>query len=98
MQRTYLLSALTVLAALAVCAQGQEQDLLAWWKLDDGTGTVAGDSSGNPRQRDWREALMIIDVIMQVPSEGANLCDDEQLLWAAAARRSRVRWLDENPY
>jgi len=47
MQRTHLLSALTVLLTLAVCTQAQDPDLLAWWKFDDGTGTIAVDSSGN---------------------------------------------------
>ncbi|MHC4352522.1 MAG: LamG-like jellyroll fold domain-containing protein [Planctomycetota bacterium] len=49
MQRTHLLSAITVLFTLAVCAQAQDPDpdLLAWWKFDDGTGTIAVDSSGN---------------------------------------------------
>jgi len=47
MQRTHLLSALTVLLALAFCAQAQDPDLLAWWKFDDGTGAIAVDSSGN---------------------------------------------------
>jgi len=49
MERTHLFSMLTVLLMLAVCAQAQNQDpdLLGWWKLDDGTGTVTADSSGN---------------------------------------------------
>ena len=49
MQRTHLLSALTVLLTLAFCAQAQDPDpdLLGWWKFDDGTGTIAVDSSGN---------------------------------------------------
>jgi hypothetical protein len=47
MQRTHLLSALTLMLTLAACAQAQDPDLLGWWKLDDGTGTVAADSSGN---------------------------------------------------
>jgi len=47
MQRTHLLSVLISIFTLAVCAQAQEPDLLGWWKLDDGTGTVAADSSGN---------------------------------------------------
>jgi len=38
---------LVVLFALAVCTQAQEADLFAWWKFDDGTGTLAVDSSGN---------------------------------------------------
>ncbi|MEA3225322.1 MAG: LamG domain-containing protein, partial [Planctomycetota bacterium] len=46
MLRTHLLSALTVFLTLAVCAQAQDPDLLGWWKLDDGTGTIAIDSSG----------------------------------------------------
>jgi len=47
MRGTHLLSALTVLLTLAVCAQAQDPDLLGWWKFDDGTGTIAVDSSGN---------------------------------------------------
>ncbi len=47
MQRTRPLLASTILLTLAVCAQAQDPDLLAWWKFDDGTGTVAVDSSGN---------------------------------------------------
>ncbi len=47
MQRTHLLSTLAVLLTLAVCAQAQDPDLLGWWKFDDGTGTIAADSSGN---------------------------------------------------
>ena len=40
------MSALTVLLTLAVCAGAQDPDLLGWWKFDDGTGTIAADSSG----------------------------------------------------
>jgi hypothetical protein len=47
MQRTHVFLALVVLLAAAVCAQAQEPDLLGWWKFDDGTGTIAVDSSGN---------------------------------------------------
>ena len=47
MRRTHLLTAFTVLLATAVCAQAQDPDLLGWWKLDDGTGTITVDSSGN---------------------------------------------------
>ena len=47
MRRTHFLTAFTVLIATAVCAQAQDPDLLGWWKLDDGTGTVTVDSSGN---------------------------------------------------
>jgi len=47
MRRTHLFSAFIALLIVAFCAQAQEPDLLGWWKLDDGTGTVAVDSSGN---------------------------------------------------
>ncbi len=47
MKRTHFLIAFTVLLVTTVCAQAQDPDLLGWWKLDDGTGTVATDSSGN---------------------------------------------------
>ena len=47
MQRTHVLLASIVLLAVAVCAQAQDPDLLGWWKFDDGTGTIAVDSSGN---------------------------------------------------
>ncbi|MHC4626164.1 MAG: hypothetical protein ACYTDV_04205, partial [Planctomycetota bacterium] len=47
MQRTHVSLACVVMLALALCAQAQDQDLLGWWKLDDGTGTIATDSSGN---------------------------------------------------
>ncbi len=47
MQRTHLLLASTILLTLAACTQAQDPDLLAWWKFDDGTGTIAVDSSGN---------------------------------------------------
>ncbi len=47
MQRTHVFLASVVLLAVAVCTQAAEPDLLGWWKLDDGTGTIAVDSSGN---------------------------------------------------
>ena len=47
MQRTHVLLASIVLLTVAVCAQAQDPDLLGWWKFDDGTGTIAVDSSGN---------------------------------------------------
>ncbi|MHC4119239.1 MAG: LamG-like jellyroll fold domain-containing protein [Planctomycetota bacterium] len=48
MRRTQVLLVPIAILALAVCAQAQEDpDLLGWWKLDDGTGTVTIDSSGN---------------------------------------------------
>jgi len=47
MQRIHLFSAFIALLAVAVCTQAQDPDLLGWWKLDDGTGTIAVDSSGN---------------------------------------------------
>ncbi|MHC4584939.1 MAG: LamG-like jellyroll fold domain-containing protein, partial [Planctomycetota bacterium] len=47
MQRTHVLLASIVLLMVAVCTQAQDPDLLAWWKFDDGTGTIAVDSSGN---------------------------------------------------
>ncbi|UCE49822.1 MAG: hypothetical protein JSW47_06650 [Phycisphaerales bacterium] len=49
MSRTHLLSALTILLTFVICvpAQDLDPDLMAWWKFDDGTGTVAVDSSGN---------------------------------------------------
>jgi len=47
MRRTHVLSACAVLLVLAIGAGAQDPDLLGWWKLDDGTGTIAVDSSGN---------------------------------------------------
>lgn len=47
MKRTHLIMAFTVLIGTAFCARAQDPDLLGWWKLDDGTGTIATDSSGN---------------------------------------------------
>ena len=47
MQRTHVFLASVVLLAVAVCTQAADADLLGWWKLDDGTGTIAIDSSGN---------------------------------------------------
>ncbi|MBC8471701.1 MAG: hypothetical protein H8D56_19745 [Planctomycetes bacterium] len=47
MQRTHVLLASILLLTIAVCTQAQDPDLLAWWKFDDGTGTIATDSSGN---------------------------------------------------
>ena len=47
MQRIHVFLAFIVLLAAAICTQAQEPDLLAWWKFDDGTGTIAHDSSGN---------------------------------------------------
>jgi len=47
MQRTHVLLASIVLLTVAVCTQAQDPDLLAWWKFDDGTGTITVDSSGN---------------------------------------------------
>jgi len=47
MQRKNVLLALIVILLVAVRTQAQDQDLLAWWKFDDGTGTIAVDSSGN---------------------------------------------------
>jgi len=47
MQRIHIFLAYIILLAVAVCTQAQDPDLLAWWKFDDGTGTIAVDSSGN---------------------------------------------------
>jgi len=47
MQGIHVFLAFIVILATAVCIQAQEPDLLAWWKFDDGTGTIAVDSSGN---------------------------------------------------
>jgi len=47
MRRTHVFLASIILLAVAACTQAQDPDLLGWWKLDDGTGTVAADSSGN---------------------------------------------------
>jgi len=49
MKQTHLLTAFTLLFTTVVCVQAQDPDpdLMAWWKFDDGTGTVAVDSSGN---------------------------------------------------
>jgi len=47
MLRKHVFLASVVLLAVAVCTQAAEPDLLGWWKLDDGTGTIAVDSSGN---------------------------------------------------
>jgi len=46
MQRTHVLLASILLLTIAVCTQAQDPDLLGWWKFDDGTGTIAVDSSG----------------------------------------------------
>jgi hypothetical protein len=40
-------SVVVVLLLISVCTQAHDPDLLGWWKCDDGTGTVAVDSSGN---------------------------------------------------
>ena len=47
MQRTPILLATVILLTVAVFTYAQDPDLLGWWKFDDGTGTVAVDSSGN---------------------------------------------------
>ncbi|TKJ34668.1 MAG: hypothetical protein CEE38_17515 [Planctomycetes bacterium B3_Pla] len=49
MRRTRLFISLAVLLTTALCTQAQDPDpdLLGWWKFDDGTGTIAVDSSGN---------------------------------------------------
>jgi hypothetical protein len=47
MQRKHVLLASIIFLTVAVGAQAQDPDLLAWWKFDDGTGTIAVDSSGN---------------------------------------------------
>ena len=47
MRRTHVFLASIILLAVVACTQAQDPDLLGWWKLDDGTGTVAADSSGN---------------------------------------------------
>jgi hypothetical protein len=49
MQRIHYFSTFIVLLTIVVYARAQDQDpdLLGWWKLDDGTGTIAADSSGN---------------------------------------------------
>jgi len=47
MQRIHVFLALIGLLTVAVCTQAQDPDLLGWWKFDDGTGTIAVDSSGN---------------------------------------------------
>ncbi len=47
MRSTNVLLALVVLFATTICVQAQDPDLLGWWKFDDGTGTIAVDSSGN---------------------------------------------------
>lgn len=46
MRATSIFLALAALLAITVCTQAQDPDLLGWWKLDDGTGTVTVDSSG----------------------------------------------------
>ncbi len=46
MKRTHVLLASIALLTVAVCTQAQDPDLLAWWKFDDGMGTIAVDSSG----------------------------------------------------
>ena len=46
MQRVSILLAFFLLT-VAAYTHAQDPDLLAWWKLDEGTGTVAFDSSGN---------------------------------------------------
>ena len=47
MHRIHVILALVVLLAISICAQAQAPDLFGWWKFDDGTGTIAVDSSGN---------------------------------------------------
>jgi hypothetical protein len=47
MRRTHVFLASVALLAVAICTQAQDPDLLGWWKFDDGTGTIAVDSSGN---------------------------------------------------
>ena len=47
MYRTKVFLAFVALFVLSAYAQAQDPDLLGWWKFDDGTGTVAVDSSGN---------------------------------------------------
>jgi hypothetical protein len=47
MQRIHVFSAYIVTLVAVLCGQAQDSDLLGWWKLDDGTGTIAVDSSGN---------------------------------------------------
>jgi hypothetical protein len=50
-RRTYWISALLALAVLALSGAPARADasLVGWWPLDEGSGTVAGDASGNGR-------------------------------------------------
>jgi hypothetical protein len=43
----FLTAALLLLSIAGQVMAQQDPDLLAWWKLDDGQGTIAADSSGN---------------------------------------------------
>jgi hypothetical protein len=43
----FLTAALLLLSIAGQVMAQQDPDLLAWWKLDDGQGTMAADSSGN---------------------------------------------------
>jgi hypothetical protein len=44
---SFLTAALLLLSIAGQVMAQQDPDLLAWWKLDDGQGTIAADSSGN---------------------------------------------------
>ncbi len=46
MQKVHVLF-YAILLTITTYAYAQDPDLLAWWKFDDGTGTIATDSGGN---------------------------------------------------
>ena len=47
MHKKYFFLAFLTFIVAPVSTQAQDPDLLGWWKLDDGIGTIAIDSSGN---------------------------------------------------
>jgi hypothetical protein len=47
MSRHFILACATMAIALASAAQGADPSLIGWWKLDEGSGMTAFDSSGN---------------------------------------------------
>ena len=52
----YLASLVLVLGlALSSVVEAGDPDLVGWWKLNDGSGTVAVDSSGNGRDGDQHQ-------------------------------------------
>ncbi len=48
MNKNLCLSLMMIVLGLSLCATAQvDPSLVGWWRLDDGTGTIAADSSGN---------------------------------------------------